>query len=428
MRLFTVVSVLALTFSLAHAQQYGWIRVAQLGNQFTNLNAVEFVDSLYGWTAQGGSAIYRTSDGGNNWVAYSGSPMGVNSISMVDTLNGWCVGAQGSTGKIIRTTDGGITWVEQQIVNNRSYNGTAAQTKLRNVTSGSTRNFSPDTGKVAKTTNGGTNWIERTISDSINQLRKVQFIDSLHGWVTVFGPGGVLRTTDGGQSWVPASTAPLFNAISFMDTLNGWGIGTSTVFRTTNAGFSWAPLSNVEDPIWGPIISSALSFVDSLNGWAFGTMFYQGDLTAVIFRTTDGGLSWAREFVGGGSRHIYSGKLLDRCHGWAVGDFGSVFAYRIITGVPEHLDRVPKSFSLHQNYPNPFNPTTSIEYEVLRRSHMTITVYDVNGKEVAKVVDAEHEAGAYRLSFDARNLSSGVYYYTMKTPSYTVTKQMALIK
>lgn len=64
----------ALTFlliavcSLARAQQYGWVRVAQLGNQFTTLNAVEFVDSLHGWTASGSSAAFRTTDGGTTWI------------------------------------------------------------------------------------------------------------------------------------------------------------------------------------------------------------------------------------------------------------------------------------------------------------------------------------------------------------------------
>lgn len=426
--------VLLLLANSAEAQQYGWVRVAQLGNQFTSLNAVEFVDSLHGWTAEATDFIYKTTDGGSSWIGYPGSPMGVNSISMLDTLTGWCVGSQGTfRGKILHTTDGGLTWLSQLERDNRAYYGTSTQTRFKNITSGSTSNFSPDTGKVVRTTNEGVTWDERTIADSIRALTKAQFIDSLHGWIiagTSNSPA-VLRTTDGGQTWmVYVPTPPANQAISFIDTSQGWCISSNPTYayRTTDAGASWVRLGRVEDPFWGELIPRSISFVDSMNGWAFGIMFYQGDLAAAIFRTTDGGLLWVREFVGGGSRALLDGKMLDRYHGWAVGDFGNVFAYRLSTGVPERLGGIPTAFALRQNYPNPFNSTTSIEYEVQRRSHVTITAYDVSGREVARLVNADHEAGAYRVVFDARNLASGIYYYTMKTPSFAVSKQMTLIK
>jgi photosystem II stability/assembly factor-like uncharacterized protein len=431
--------IMAMLFLLqyAQAQQYGWVRVAQLGNQFTSLSAVEFVDSVHGWTGSGSSAFFRTSDGGNSWVQSSfNAPVAITSIAMVNPEIGWCVGAQGTTpGRIMKTTDGGLNWFQQFAAANRNYLGTASATVGKNITSGRTINFSPDTGKVVRTTNGGTTWEERTIGDSIGVLYHVQFIDSLHGWILAGVSGwpqsGVLTTSDGGVTWNLFRAIRGFRSLSFIDTLKGWAVSLSSptyVYLTTDAGATWTQLGRIEDPTWGDPTPSALSFIDSLNGWVFGFMFYQGDLAAVIFRTTDGGISWNREFVGGGSRHIYDAKMLDRYHGWAVGDFGNVFAYRLSTTVPERLYGVPNSFVLHQNYPNPFNPATSIEYQVPLRSHVTITVYDVNGKEVTQLVSAEHEPGTYRAVFDAHNLASGVYYYTMKTPSFTMTKQMTLLK
>lgn len=422
--------IMAMLFLLqyAQAQQYGWVRVAQLGNQFTSLSVVEFVDSLHGWLYGSLPVGYQyTVSGGNTWMPSTSPGFASSSISMLDTLRGWAVSNGVNEGGIARTTDGGHTWIQQRLRLDRRYYGTAALTLAKNITSGSTFNFSPDTGKVVQTTNSGTTWTEQTIASNIQQLRKVQFVDSLHGWITVFGPGGVLRTTDGGQTWAHVSTSPLFSAISFIDTLNGWGIGTNTVFRTRDGGVSWIALSNVGTQ-FDDFGASAIGFVDSLNGWTFGVIFYQGDLAAAIYNTTDGGSSWSRQLAGNGARHILDGKMLDRYHGWAVGDFGSVFAYRIVTSVPERLERVPQSFVLHQNYPNPFNPATTIEYEILQRTHVSIKVFDTQGQEVRTLVSSEHEPGTYRIRFDARALASGIYYYTMTAATFTQTKQMAFLK
>jgi Secretion system C-terminal sorting domain len=74
---------------------------------------------------------------------------------------------------------------------------------------------------------------------------------------------------------------------------------------------------------------------------------------------------------------------------------------------------IPKNYALYQNYPNPFNPTTTIDYDLPKSSHVTIMVYDMLGQKVAKLVDENEEAGNYRAVFDASKLSSGVYFYRL---------------
>jgi hypothetical protein len=89
---------------------------------------------------------------------------------------------------------------------------------------------------------------------------------------------------------------------------------------------------------------------------------------------------------------------------------------------------LPKEFYLYQNYPNPFNPSTKISWQSPVGSRQTLKVYDVLGNEVATLVDEYKPAGNYEVNFNAANLSSGIYLYTMKTGSYTQTKKLILMK
>ncbi len=88
----------------------------------------------------------------------------------------------------------------------------------------------------------------------------------------------------------------------------------------------------------------------------------------------------------------------------------------------------PKGYALAQNYPNPFNPTTTIGYELPVASEVSLTVYDVLGKEVMTLVKARQEAGSYRVNVNASGLSSGVYFYRLQAGSFVATKKMMLVK
>lgn len=88
----------------------------------------------------------------------------------------------------------------------------------------------------------------------------------------------------------------------------------------------------------------------------------------------------------------------------------------------------PKEFGLEQNYPNPFNPTTNISYNLPQAADVTLTVYNMLGKEVAVLVNGQKSAGSHTVAFDASGLSSGVYMYRLQSNAITVTKMMTLLK
>lgn len=91
---------------------------------------------------------------------------------------------------------------------------------------------------------------------------------------------------------------------------------------------------------------------------------------------------------------------------------------------------IPQRFSLEQNYPNPFNPTTQIRFTIPVSSFTTLKVYDIVGREVAMLVNEVKEAGSYsvQLSMNEYQLSSGVYFYTLRAGNFVATKKMLLMK
>jgi hypothetical protein len=89
---------------------------------------------------------------------------------------------------------------------------------------------------------------------------------------------------------------------------------------------------------------------------------------------------------------------------------------------------VPSAFILNQNYPNPFNPSTKINFSIPKSGFVTLKVYDLTGKEVSSLVNENLNIGTYGVDFSAAQLTSGIYFYTLKTENFSETKKMMLIK
>ncbi|MBD3291114.1 T9SS type A sorting domain-containing protein [candidate division KSB1 bacterium] len=91
-------------------------------------------------------------------------------------------------------------------------------------------------------------------------------------------------------------------------------------------------------------------------------------------------------------------------------------------------NNAPLKFQLDQNYPNPFNPSTTISFTIKEAGLVELTVYDVTGRQVKKLLERDMAAGVHKVVFDARDLASGVYYYSLKHDGLTQVKQMVLVK
>ena len=124
----------------------------------------------------------------------------------------------------------------------------------------------------------------------------------------------------------------------------------------------------------------------------------------------------------------------------SIGGASGSPVYRFVKGAMDYVDQtivgidpqsnvIPDRFSLYQNYPNPFNPSTTIKFDIPKQSIVTMKIYDIAGREVARLLNSvQYNAGAYAINFDASYLASGVYFYRIEAGDFVEIKKMMLIK
>ena len=411
----------------------------------SNIFSLSFTDSNHGIAVGGYGIIYKTEDGGNNWliksqtisdeflgVSFFGPQLGIvvgtglfkttnggsswinldtigkftglNGVKMIDSLN---VTAVGIYGTIIRTSDGGKNWVNQ-------ISGTTKILKKVCFTDINNGIICGAGGNILKTTDGGKNW--KSISFNTNtDYYGLSFTDTLTGIVV---GGHIAKTTNGGNNWTIQKTGD-FNNVFFIDKNIGWVIGQSgVILKTTDGGSSWAnQISGTNLPLYG------LGFYDKNNGWIIGG-------AGVMLHPTNGGGDGIKQ------TNILSFLLWDIClsdnkSGTIVGDGGAILhttnsGISFIKNEPDNL--TPNEFYLYQNYPNPFNLTTIIKIKLLFGMNISLVVYDLIGRKIKIIFEGFKEPGEYKYEFSGNNLSSGVYFYQLKTKYGAKNNKLLMVK
>ncbi|MDZ7260772.1 MAG: T9SS type A sorting domain-containing protein [candidate division KSB1 bacterium] len=145
----------------------------------------------------------------------------------------------------------------------------------------------------------------------------------------------------------------------------------------------------------------------------------------------EAGVKLSQETTINGVLRLVAGEF-DNTIPFTLGPNGSI-SYegghlKVPVSVIERLPEIPTEFALFQNYPNPFNPSTTIRFDIPKRTHISLKIYDVRGREVAELVDGEHEAGAFEILWNAQGLASGVYYYRISAGDFTAVRKLVLMK
>ncbi len=346
------------------------------------MNAIDDT-TLYGISPDG-TKFYRTFNGGTNWDVISTS--GYCYISFINKDTGWI----SSLGGILKTTNGGLS---AALISTDANCGRLnfLEQKYNNEYCGFY--LTGDGFTLRKTTNSGINWINVTNSLGSGRYSSIFFLNKDTGWsyfVYNIRPWEFIYTSNGGTNWITQyidSGSHPAGELFFLNEKKGWGgRGIFRTWATSNGGYSWGTQYN-------PLFASVqLSFIHSLLGWSG---------TSGIVKTTNG---------------------------------GGVITY---IGFDSNNTQIPTTFILNQNYPNPFNPQTTIEFSISKNSNVNLIIYDIAGKEILKLYDKESLiASNYKavIDFGKLNVSSGVYFYTLKvvdersTQIFNQTKKMIFNK
>ncbi len=129
----------------------------------------------------------------------------------------------------------------------------------------------------------------------------------------------------------------------------------------------------------------------------------------------------------GGGRYVLFVLTMPGVTAFSINEI-EIYGIPKTTGVSENNSLIPAEYSLLQNYPNPFNPSTTIRFAIPQTSDVNLTVYDMLGQKIETLLNKELSAGTYNVMFDASKFSSGIYFYTLKTGNYLMTKKMILLR
>lgn len=264
----------------------------------------------------------------------------IKDLHMLDSLHGWATGGahwdtaqHQRTGTILKTADGGDSWITQQVPIDADLRDIHFTGMLHGWAVG-------DSGTILHTNDGGQNWIKQTVNTTHN-FSSVFFTDSLKGWALANEPihysfnepdawkGRVWNTTDGGTTWteqqLPAK-AGLMHCLYFQNDLRGWALGVKNdsiytfidnygvAYFTEDGGETWVEKFNPELEL----VFTDMDFVDGNKGWIVGFAGSSSENGGNIFRTDDGGENWTR--ITEGTNHtLWQVDFIDSLKGFTCG-------------------------------------------------------------------------------------------------------------
>ncbi len=402
----------------------------------------------------------------------SGTTRLLYTCKAVSELVGWAAGANAT---VLRTTDGGNTWLNAN-PNPGIITGDVRNMEALDANTAWVTTESPTSTAVYKTTDGGDSWFQ-VYSNTGGTVKGIRMLDSLNG-IAIGSPvsnlWNLLLTTDGGNTWQLSPHRPpadfihqaVHNSFQVSMPYIYWGTSITTIYRSTDGGVTFSEHETTGAGIYifslfinaggvGMAASTEMSRstdggitfqphsvpgAGNINGIQCAGNDYWYIRGTKIFHSTDDGINWIEEYdtpSGLSLNHLDFPDNLNECQmGWAVGYGGTIHKMTgsTVTSVNDQSE-TPGMYELEQNYPNPFNPSTKITFTIAGKTEyysvpqfVSLKVYDILGNEVATLVNEEKQPGTYEVQFDAFDLTSGVYIYRLKSGSFIQSKKMLMIK
>ncbi len=361
--------------------------------------------------------LYTSTNSGDEWNIYSRQVFDPNNEPILDfTIKDNLIYAL-TPGMIFKSTDFGLTY---------NYTHSFAF-PVTGICVKNTANIFLYGNTINKTTNEGINWTSQSSgippTDVINKMTT----DDVTGFIyAVTNSSGIYRSINNGDSWEAINNGiPLTGIISISASYSLIGAGTesSGFYYSSNSGSSW----------------SKANYGIATDSLSYSAVSLNSGFCVVGTRSNSPGENGKGIFFNLHFNNTFNYGLTDLNINSVTGPLiyylfagGDTCVYRtdLRDDIRNISSEIPNKFSLSQNYPNPFNPSTKFIYELNQKTLAKISVFDITGREIATLLDGVQNAGVYEATFDAGKygLTSGIYFYTLKTDGFIETKKMVLVK
>jgi photosystem II stability/assembly factor-like uncharacterized protein len=395
---------------------------AQWISQYPNtpgvaLRDIEFINRYTGWACGDGGLILNTTNGGKNWISQPNPATGKRLISIhpVDSQVAYCVGFFQT---ILKTTNGGEKWIairNGKVGSSGSFEGVFFIDANTGWICGSL-------GRILKTTDGGITFDSTGVF--WGYMKDVYFKDDNTGLIAA-AFAGIFKTTDGGLSW-EQKYIPYHGGIGDfrkLSVINDQYVYVvedgKRVFKSTDFGSTWDSIGFV----YGADQPFSCGFASEQVGFVGGNL-------GQMFKTTDSGATWRMENNNGDNRFVISFWFYDELTGWAVGGSTKLFYTETggLTDVKQISINIPEGFNLYQNYPNPFNSKTTIKFDISNTGNFKLEIFDALGKKIDEIFNKYFSPGSYEVSYDAELLTTGIYFYTLSHGDKRLSNKFILTK
>lgn len=373
-----------------------------------------------GWAVNSDGKIFKTIDGGKNWVELYNDPY--RYFRSVEFLNAYIGFAGTLNGVLLKTKDGGKSWVEIQNLIPANIPGICGLSHAGNNVYGTGLFAHP--AYFIKSTNQGNTWTYTDMSSFADGLVECHFINENIGFLAGIkeNTGGViLKTTDGGDNWTKVlntqNGSEYIWKLDFVTEQIGYGSieafmdNTTNIVKTTDGGDSWTILQ--VDSI--PLDIQGIGFIDENKGWV-------SPRNSPMYQTTDGGLSWNTSNLYKNINRFFrvNSELM-----YASG--ASVYKYDNSFVSTQEVPNFKRSHSISSIKPNPFVHEVYFTVNIYRRTTARIDLYDSRGQHISNFYSGQIDAGEHHFhlnSHDSDRMNSGLYYLVLRSNEGFISKKI----